>query len=321
MVNLMDVNVKTVVAKHKAQVRRSTWKMFKNDIALYIMILVPVVVAIMFRYLPIASLVMAFKDYNFVQGVWGSPWVGLKWFEKFLGSKKFVDIFLNTLKIAIYSQLFSFPCPIILALSLNEVQSSKYKRIIQTASYLPYFVSTVVVIGMMNQILSPTTGVVNNIIVALGGTAHNFQADPNAFRTMYIASGIWSGVGYSSILYLSALSGISQELYEAASVDGAGRWRKMWHITLPGIAPTIIILFLMNLGTLLNVGFEKAYLMQNDLNLKTSEVIGTYVYKQGLIKLEYSYSAAVDMFQAVLNLILITVVNSVTNKIADISLW
>ena len=225
------------------------------------------------------------------------------------------------MKIAVYSQLFSVPCPILLALSLNEVHSDKFKRAIQTASYLPYFVSTVVVIGMMNQILSPTTGVVNTVIMALGGNAHNFQADPAAFRTMYIASGIWSGVGYSSILYLSALTGISQELYEAAVVDGAGRWRKMWHITLPGIAPTIIILFLMNLGTLLNVGFEKAFLMQNDLNLKTSEVIGTYVYKQGLIQLQYSYSAAVDMFQAVLNLVLITVVNTVTNKVADISLW
>ena len=317
----MDAKTKSLEAKYRAQIRKSTWKLFKNDIALYIMIAVPVIVAILFRYIPIASLVMAFKDYNFVQGVWGSPWVGLKWFEKFFTNVKFAEIFLNTLKIAIYSQLFSFPCPIILALSLNEVRSNKYKRLIQTASYLPYFVSTVVVISMMNQILSPTTGVVNNIIVALGGTAHNFQADPNAFRTMYIVSGIWSGVGYSSILYLSALSGISQELYEAASVDGAGRWRKMWHITLPGIAPTIIILFLMNLGTLLNVGFEKAYLMQNDLNIKTSEVIGTYVYKQGLIKLEYSYSAAVDMFQAVLNLILITVVNTFTKKIADISLW
>ncbi len=308
-------------AQFRKQQRKSTWKLFKNDIALYIMIAVPVTVAILFRYIPIASLVMAFKDYNFVQGVWGSPWAGFEWFEKFLTNPKFGPIFWNTLKIAVMSQLCSFPCPIILALSLNELTNDKFKRCIQTASYLPYFVSTVVVISMMNQILSPTTGVVNNVIVALGGSAYNFQASPTAFLPMYIISGIWSGVGYSSILYLSALTGISQELYEAAVVDGAGRWRKMWHITMPGILPTILILFLMNLGTLLNVGFEKAYLMQNDLNISASEVIGTYVYKQGLVQMKYSYSAAVDMFQAVLNLVLITTVNTVTKKMADISLW
>ncbi|NLD86778.1 MAG: sugar ABC transporter permease [Clostridiales bacterium] len=319
----MDVKANkdlTVISMKKRQ-RKSTWKLFKNDIALYIMLLVPVTVAVIFRYIPIGALIMSFKDYNFVQGILGSPWVGFKWFEKFLSSAKFATIFLNTLKISVYSLVFSFPCPIILALSLNEVTNDKFKRAVQTASYLPYFVSTVVVISMMNQILSPTTGIVNNVIVAMGGTAINFQADPKAFLPMYIISGIWSGIGYSSILYLSALTGISQELYEAAVVDGAGRWRKMFHITIPGILPTIVILLLMNLGTLLNVGFEKAYLMQNDLNISASEIIGTYVYKQGLVKLDYSYSAAVGMFQSVINLVLITVVNTISKKVADISLW
>ena len=309
------------VPESKRLSRKSRWKLFKNDIGLYVMLAFPLLIALVFRYIPIGALIISFKNYNFVQGVFGSPWVGLKWFEKFLTSAKFGQIFWNTLKISLYSLIFSFPCPIILALSLNELRSEKFKRVVQTASYLPYFVSTVIVIGMMNQLLSPTTGIINMIITALGGEAVNFITEPRWFVSLYIISGIWSGVGYSSILYLSALTTISQELYEAAVVDGAGRWKKMWYITLPGILPTILILLLMNLGTLLNVGYEKAYLMQNDLNIKASEIIGTYVYKQGLIQLNYSYSSAVGMFQSVLNLILVTLFNTISKKTADISLW
>ena len=293
----------------------------KRDTALYIMLLLPVTIAIIFRYVPIAYLGIAFEDYNFVDGLLGSEWIGFDNFAKFFGYRKFGLLLSNTLKVSFASLIFGFPCPIIFALMLNEVTSSRFKKAIQTASYLPYFVSTVIVIGMMNQILSPTTGVVNDVIKALGGDVINFNNEPKYFLPMYVVSGIWSSLGYSSILYLSALSGISQELYEAAEVDGAGRWRKMWHITLPGILPTILILLLMNLGSLLAVGFEKAYLMQNDLNLSASEIIGTYVYKQGIIKLDYSYSAAVDMFQGVLNLTLVTIFNTISRKTADISLW
>ena len=293
----------------------------KHDAALYIMLLLPLTIAIIFRYLPIGYLGIAFEDYNFVDGLFGSEWVGFKWFEKFFGYRNFGLLLGNTLKISFATLIFGFPCPIIFALMLNEVKNDRFKRVIQTASYLPYFVSTVIVIGMMNQILSPTTGVVNDIIKALGGDAINFNTEPKYFLPMYVLSGIWSTLGYSSILYLSALSGISQELYEAAEVDGAGRWRKIWHITLPGILPTILILLLMNLGSILSVGFEKAYLMQNDLNLSASEIIGTYVYKQGIIKMNYSYSAAVDLFQGVLNLTLVTVFNTISRKTADISLW
>lgn len=293
----------------------------KRDTALYIMLLLPVTIAIIFRYVPIAYLGIAFEDYNFVDGLFGSEWVGWENFEKFFGYRKFGLLLGNTLKVSFASLIFGFPCPIIFALMLNEVTSNRFKKAIQTASYLPYFVSTVIVIGMMNQILSPTTGVVNDVIKSLGGKVINFNNEPKYFLPMYVVSGIWSSLGYSSILYLSALSGISQELYEAAEVDGAGRWRKMWHITLPGILPTILILLLMNLGSLLSVGFEKAYLMQNDLNLSASEIIGTYVYKQGIIKMDYSYSAAVDMFQGVLNLTLVTIFNTISRKTADISLW
>ena len=299
----------------------SLGKSLQRDTALYIMLLLPLTIAIIFRYVPIAYLGIAFEDYNFVDGLFGSEWVGLKWFQKFFGYRNFGLLLTNTLKISFSSLIFGFPCPIIFALMLNEVTSNRFKKAIQTASYLPYFVSTVIVIGMMNQILSPTTGVVNDVIKALGGQAINFNTEPKYFLPMYVVSGIWSSLGYNSILYLSALSGISQELYEAAEVDGAGRWRKIWHITLPGILPTILILLLMNLGSLLSVGFEKALLMQNDLNLSASEIIGTYVYKQGIGQLNYSYSAAVDLFQGVLNLTLVTIFNTISKKAADISLW
>lgn len=300
---------------------RSKWELFKNDIALYVMLIFPIVIVITFRYIPMVGAIIAFKDYDFMKGILRSDFVGLKWFDRFLRNRKFISIFLNTLSLSVNSLIFSFPWPIILAISLNEVTNQKFKRSIQTFSYLPYFISTVVVVGMLNQILSPTTGVVNNIITFLGGEAINFIAQSKWFKPIYIISGIWSNIGYNSIIYLSALTTINPELYEASFIDGAGRWDKIYHITLPGILPVIIILFLLSLGSLINIGYEKAYLMQNSLNLSSSEIIGTYVYKQGLIDLKYSYSTAVGLFQSMLNFILITVANTISRKIADISLW
>ncbi len=301
--------------------QRNKWKVFKNDIALYVMLIFPVVIVIIFRYIPMAGAIIAFKDYDFTKGIWGSNFIGFKWFARFLGNKRFISIFWNTLSLSVTSLIFSFPWPIILAISLNEVTNQKFKRSIQTFSYLPYFISTVVVVGIMHQILSPTTGVVNNIITFFGGEAINFITQPKWFKPIYIISGIWSNIGYNSIIYLSALTTINPELYEASFIDGAGRWDKIYHITLPGILPVIIILFLLSLGSLINIGYEKAYLMQNSLNLSSSEIIGTYVYKQGLIDLKYSYSTAVGLFQSMLNFILITVANTISRKIADISLW
>lgn len=312
----MDANL---VRIQKA--RQSKRKLIRNDIALYIMLIFPVLVVIVFRYIPIAGAIIAFKDYDFMKGIWGSSFVGLKWFQRFLKNRRFISIFWNTLSLSVNSLLFSFPWPIILALSLNEVTNQKFKRSIQTFSYLPYFISTVVVVGIMHQILSPTTGVVNTIIGLFGGKAINFITQPKWFKPTYIISGIWSSVGYNSIIYLSALTTINPELYEASYIDGAGRWDRIYHITLPGILPVIIILFLLSLGSLINIGYEKAYLMQNSLNLSSSEIIGTYVYKQGLIDLKYSYSTAVGLFQSVINFVLITVANTVSRRAADISLW
>ncbi|NLB82336.1 MAG: sugar ABC transporter permease [Clostridiaceae bacterium] len=312
----MDANL---VRRQKA--RQSKRKLIRNDIALYIMLIFPVLVVIVFRYIPIAGAIIAFKDYDFMKGIWGSSFVGFKWFQRFLKNRRFISIFWNTLSLSVNSLLFSFPWPIILALSLNEVANQKFKRSIQTFSYLPYFISTVVVVGIMHQILSPTTGVVNTIIGLFGGKAINFITQPKWFKPTYIISGIWSSVGYNSIIYLSALTTINPELYEASYIDGAGRWDRIYHITLPGILPVIIILFLLSLGSLINIGYEKAYLMQNSLNLSSSEIIGTYVYKQGLIDLKYSYSTAVGLFQSVINFVLITVANTVSRRAADISLW
>lgn len=292
-----------------------------RDWRLYAMLMVPVTVVFIFKYLPIFQLAIAFEDYNFVDGVFGSKWVDFKWFEKFFSYRKFGTIVTNTLKVSFASLLFGFPAPIIFALMLNELGNQKYKKFIQSVSYVPHFISTVIVIGMMNQLLSPTTGIVNQIIVALGGKKIMFQSEPQYFVPMYVVSGIWSTLGYSAILYISALTNINQELYEAAEIDGAGRFRKIWHVTLPGILPTIMILFLMKVGSLLSVGFEKAYLMQNDLNVSASEIIGTFVYKQGMLQLNYSYSSAVDLLQGVLNLTLVTIFNMASKKIADVSLW
>jgi putative aldouronate transport system permease protein len=256
--------------------QRNKWKVFKNDIALYIMLIFPVVIVITFRYIPMAGAIIAFKDYDFTKGIWGSNFIGFKWFARFLGNKRFISIFWNTLSLSVTSLIFSFPWPIILAISLNEVTNQKFKRSIQTFSYLPYFISTVVVVGIMHQILSPTTGVVNNIITFFGGEAINFIAQSKWFKPIYIISGIWSNIGYNSIIYLSALTTINPELYEASFIDGAGRWDKIYHITLPGILPVIIILFLLSLGSLINIGYEKAYLMQNSLNLSSSIFIDNF---------------------------------------------
>ena len=312
--------LKKRTGSHKA-LRASLRYSVKYDGELYLMLLLPVAIAIIFRYIPISYLSIAFKDYNIKEGVFRSSWVGLKWFEKLFHYRKFTQIFTNTLKVSISTIVFGFPAPVIFALLLNEIKNVGFKKLIQTTSYLPYFISTVIVIGMMNQLLSPSTGIVNHIIRMLGHETVMFNTEPQYFIPMYVVSDIWSGLGYSSILYLSALSGIDQELYEAAEVDGAGIWKKMIHITIPGILPTIMILLLMRVGSIVSVGFEKAYLMQNDLNLSASEILGTYIYKEGMIRLNYSYSTASSFFQSVMNLVLVTTVNTISRRIADISLW
>lgn len=276
---------------------------------------------IVFHYIPMYGVQIAFKDYIASKGITGSPWVGLKHIERFFDSFYFARILWNTLGIGVYELIAGFPVPIVLALLLHEVRSSKFRRFVQTVTYAPHFLSTVVVVGMLMMFLSPVSGLVNAVIVWLGGQPVAFLTEPSWFKSIYVWSGVWQSMGWSSIIYLAALSGIDPQLHEAAKVDGAGRLKRMWHINLPGIAPTIVVLLILNIGSILGVGFEKVFLMQNSLNMEASDVIATNVYRSGILGAQYSYSAAVGLFNAVVNFVLLLTVNRIARKMGGSSLW
>jgi len=264
---------------------------------------------------------IAFKDYIVTKGFTGSPWVGFKHFERFFNTPDFWMLIKNTLGISLYSLIAGFPLPIIVSLLLNQMPSKGYKRFIQTTIYAPHFISTVVIVGVVLIFLSPRTGIINQIITLLGGEPIFFMGKPEYFKSIYVLSGIWQNTGWGTIVYLAALANINPELYESSTVDGANRWQKILHIDLPGILPTAIIMLILNSGNILSVGFEKIYLMQNSLNRTTSEVISTYVYKIGLINVQYSYSTAIEMFNAVTNLIILLIVNRLAKSFSETSLW
>lgn len=303
---------------------KRTWLHVKKELYkgryVYLMLLPVLIYYATFHYIPMYGTIIAFKDFKPLKGIIGSPWIGMENFISFFGSYNFWQLLKNTIYLNILSILFAFPAPIILALLLNEVRSRFFKKAVQTVSYLPHFVSLVVIVGMLLDFLS-TKGLVNNLIEMLGGERHAFMGDPDWFRTIYIASGIWQEVGWASIIYLAALTGIDPQLYEAAVVDGAGRWRQTLHITLPGLASTIIILLILNLGHIMSVGFEKVLLMQNPLNMETSDVISTFVYRRGLVLSDFSYAAAVDLFNSVINLLLLVTVNRISRRLTETSLW
>lgn len=288
--------------------------------AIYMIMLPGLLFYLIFEYLPMYGVLIAFKDYKPRLGIMGSPWAGFKHFIQFFDSYYFWRIIMNTVVLHLYGTIFSFPVPIILALMLNEVKNKYFKKTIQTITYMPHFISTVVIIGLVVDFLS-TKGLINSIITAFGGQSVHFMLKPEWFRTIYISSGIWKDAGWGTIVYLAALAAIDVEQYEAAIVDGANRWKRMLHITLPGIAPTIIILLILNLGHLMSVGFEKTLLMQNPLNMETADVIQTYVYRQGLIEFNYSFSTAVSLFNSAINFTLIIIVNKISRKVTESSLW
>ncbi|WP_409348188.1 ABC transporter permease [Paenibacillus gyeongsangnamensis] len=266
---------------------------------------------------------IAFKNYIVTKGIWGSEWVGLKHFTRFFNSYDFWRLMNNTIVLSFYSLLAGFPFPIILALSLNYVKNKLFKQSVQMITYAPHFISVVVMVGIILELLDPRRGIVNIVIKALGLEAINFMGVPEYFKSIYVWSGIWQSVGFSCIIYLAALSSIDPALHESAVVDGASKLRRMWHIDLPGIMPIAIIMLIMNTGHVLDVGFEKVLLMQNPLNLRTSEVIDTYVYKVGLASqaMNYSYSSAIGLFKSVINLILLVIVNKIAQKTKQNSLW
>ena len=295
----------------------------KRDRWLYLIMLLPFAYYVLFCYYPMYGVTLAFKQYKPKLGIIGSPWAsenGLKYVNQVVNDPYFWTVFQNTIVLNLENLLVTFPAPIILALLLNEVGSSKYKRVVQTITYLPHFLSTVVVVGMMNVMFN-SSGIVNQAIASMGMEKVSFLNDAQYFRPMYIGSNIWQGIGWDSIIFLSALSGLDMELYEAARIDGAGRWKQTLHITIPGILPTIIIMLILAMGRIMNVSYQKILLMMTGSNQSVSDVISTYVYRRGITKADFSYATAVNLFQSLVSLLFVGVTNYISRRTSETSLW
>ena len=288
--------------------------------SLYLMIIPVLIFFILFHYKPMYGAIIAFKDYTPALGIAESPWVGWDNFTRFFSSVYFGRLIRNTILLSFYSLLFGFPAPIILALLLNEVKNKKFKGLTQTVTYLPHFISMIVVTGMLVD-FSMTSGLFNDIIELFGGERSPLLQNPDLYRTIYVASGIWQDIGWGSIIYLSALSGVDSQLYEAAQIDGAGKWKQLIHVTLPGIAPTIIIMFILKMGTLMNMGYEKTILLYNPATYETADIISSYIYRIGLLEQDWSYSTAIGLFNSVINLGLLLITNKIARKCGETSLW
>lgn len=296
-------------------------KKITRNYELYIFILPALAYFLIFHYGPMYGIQIAFKDYIASKGIWGSPWVGMKHLNYFFKSYHFWMLIKNTLGIAVYSLIAGFPIPILLALALTEVKNKRFKKLVQNVTYAPHFISMVVMVGMIMAFLSPSNGVINQLIKFLGGEPIAFMSKSSMFKNIYVWTGVWQSAGWGSIIYLAALAGIDTQLHEAAIVDGATRLQRIWHINIPGIMPTMVIMLIMNCGSIMNVGFEKVFLMQNAINMEASDVISTYVYRIGLLNAQYSFSAAVGLFNSVINFALLIIVNSVAKRVNETSLW
>lgn len=282
---------------------------------LYLLLVIPVVITIIYKYIPMYGIQIAFRDYKPARGFFGSKWVSWQWFERFFSAPTFRRMIINTVKLSLYSLLWSFPVPIILALAINQLRFKKYKRVVQTVLYAPHFISIMVVCGMIRIFLSPYGGLINLLI----GKQVDFMTLPEAFRTIYISSGIWQDAGWGTIIYLATLSAVDPGLYEAAKIDGASMWQRIRVIDIPELVPMIILQLIMATSGLMSVGFEKVFLLQTQLNKATSDVIAVYVYEQGIVDHAYSYSTAIGLFNTVINIILLVVVNKIAKKAADVS--
>jgi putative aldouronate transport system permease protein len=321
-------NNETMVLRPDAKAHRKSpvrsgipYRKILRNYELYLFILPAFIYFILFHYGPLYGIQIAFKDFMSVKGIWGSPWVGMQNFMKFFNSHYFWVLIKNTLSLSVYSLAAGFPLPIILALMLNELKNKRFKKVIENAAYAPHFISTVVLAGMILTFLSPSTGIVNEIIKALGGNPISFMTKSSLFKHIYVWSGIWQNLGWNSIIFTAALSGIDPELHEAAIVDGATRFQRILHIDIPGIMPTMIIMLIMDCGKVMSVGFEKVFLLQNPLNMEVSDVISTYVYRIGLLNAQYSFSTAVGLFNSVINFVLLVLVNSIARRVSETSLW
>lgn len=293
----------------------------KHNASLYLLLAPATILLILFAYVPMYGLLMAFKDYSPALGVWGSPWVGFKYFVQYFNSYQFWPTILNTLKIAVYSILFGFTLPIALALICNQIRVKVFKKFFQVTTYLPHFISTMVMCGMILLFLSPSSGLIANFLHIFNINMPDVIGNPKAFASVYVWSDVWQHVGWNSIIYLAALSAIDPTYYEAATMDGASRWQQMIKIDLPLLIPTMMIMLILTVGQLLNIGFEKVFLLQNPLNLSGSEIISTYVYKIGLQSFQYSYSTAINLFQTVINLVVLFTVNFLSRRLTKTGLF
>lgn len=306
--------------------KRSALKAYlyiKKTWTLYLMMVLPLAFAIVFRYLPMTNIVMAFKDYNMFKGVWASPWSDpiFKWFQKAFQTKDFWQALRNTLMLNFLDLVFGFPLPIILALLLNELAFRRYKRVTQTIVYLPHFLSWIIISGMARQLLAPRTGVVNVLLGKVGLGPINFLMENGLYVATYIALGLWKEMGWNTIIYLAAITGINPELYEAAEVDGASRLRKIWHVTLPGIRSTIIVLLIMNMGRILGSEFDRPFAMQNDLVMDVADVLSTYVYRVGIKGFQFSLTAAVGLFQSLVCVVFLFGANAIAKRFGERGIW
>lgn len=300
--------------------KKLTLKSIFHDWRLYVLMLPSLVYLFIFAYIPMYGVQIAFRDFSPRKGIWGSEWVGLEYFKRFIEYPNFKFLMMNTLRIGLYS-LATFPCPIIFALMLNEVRSTKFKKSVQMISYIPHFLSTVVVCSMVTLFFNQKTGVVNAIIEFLGGTRTDFLTKASYFEDIYVWSGVWQGLGFGAIIYIAALASVPMEQIEAARIDGATRLQIIWHVNIPYILPTIIIMLIFSCGGILGVGFEKILLLQNDLNLSRSQVISTYVYEIGIRGGQFSYSAAIGLFNTIVNVTILAIVNEIARRFGETSIW
>ena len=301
--------------------KNKTWIMMKRYKVIYLLLLFPIASFAVFNYAPLYGLLVAFKQYRPAQGIFGSAWVGFKWFEQFLTNPYFWRVFRNTVLLGFYNMVFGFPAPIIFALLLNEITRARYKKVVQTVTLLPHFLSMVAICSMIIGLLSPTYGAVNKMLAAFGIRPIYFMAEPGWFRTIFVATDIWQGIGFSSILYLAAIAGVDQEQYEAAMIDGANRFQRAWHITLSAIKPTICILLILSVPSLLRANFEKVLLLYNNATFEVADVISTYLYRLGLEQGQLEFSTAVGLFNAVLSFLLVLSSNKISKMLDNASLW
>lgn len=311
--------------KKKAVARKKTaggkLRQMARDYQLYLLILPALAYIIIFHYIPMYGVQIAFRDYQLSKGMFGSAWVGLKHFQAFFTLPNVWQIIWNTLAISLYQLAAGFPLPILLAIMINEVRSTKFKKTVQMVTYAPYFISSVVLCGMVTMFLSKDRGLINHIVALLGGTRHEYMMDPKWFKTVFVLSDVWQTTGWGTIIYLSALSAVDPQVAESAEIDGANRLQKIWHVDIPCILPTIVILLIMRSGSLLAVGYEKILLLQNQLNMDASDVISTYTYRVGIVGGKFSYSSAIGLFNSVANFVVLLLVNFVAGRVGETSLW